>query len=121
MSLYGKRTGISGEEIAADFLKERDFTIVETNFSCKLGELDIIAKKDNKLHFIEVKTRIGLSKGQPYEAVNFRKIHHIKNTIDYYLLQNKIKGYKLSIDVVSIVLNRDKSVDKINLYENITL
>lgn len=121
MTLQSKRLGINGEEIASTFLLKNGFTIIQTNFTCKLGELDIVAKKNQKLHFIEVKTRIGVNKGQPHEAVNFRKLQHIKNTIDYYLLKNKIKNTKLSIDVVSIVLARDNSVERLNLYENITL
>lgn len=121
MTLQRKRLGTSGEGIASDFLLKNGFTIIQTNFTCKLGEIDIIAQKNQKLHFIEVKTRIGVDKGQPYEAVNFRKLHHIKNTIDYYLLKNNIKNSKLSIDVVSIVLSRDNSVERLNLYENITL
>ena len=121
MSLYRKRIGIDGEKLASEFLLKKGFQIVETNFSCKLGEIDIIAEKDYKLHFIEVKTRVGLQKGQPYEAVNSRKLQHIKNTIDYYLLKNNLKAPKLFIDVVSIVLNRHNDVEKIDLYENITL
>ncbi len=121
MSLYRKRVGIGGEKLASEFLLEKGFKIVQTNFNCKFGEIDIIAKKDNILHFIEVKTRVGLQKGYPYEAVNFRKLHHIKNTIDYYLLKNKLKPSKLFIDVVSIVLDRHNGIEKIDLYENVTL
>ncbi len=121
MTLQRKRIGINGEEIASNFLLKNGFKIVQKNFTCKLGEIDIIAEKNHKLHFIEVKTRIGTDKGQPYEAVNFRKLQHIKNTIDYYLLKKNLKNSKLSIDVVSIVLARDNSVDRLKLYENITL
>lgn len=121
MTLQSKRLGVNGEEIASDFLLKNGFTIIQKNFTCRLGEIDIIAQKDQKIHFIEVKTRIGVDKGKPYEAVNFRKLQHIKNTIDYYLLINSIKNSKLSIDVVSIVLARDNSVQRLNLYENVTL
>lgn len=121
MSFSGKHTGTDGEVLAVKHLQEKGFVIVQTNYSCKLGEIDIIARKDDKLHFIEVKTRIGLSKGYPHEAITVQKLQHIKNTISFFLLQNKIKDSKLSIDVVSIVLNRDKSVEKLKLYENITL
>ena len=121
MSLQSKRIGIDGEKLASNFLIKRGFKIVQKNFVCKLGEIDIIAQKDHKIHFIEVKTRIGLSKGQPYEAVNSNKLHHIKNTIEYYLLKNNIKNSKLSIDVVSIVIDKDNHHERITLYENITL
>ncbi len=121
MSLYKKRLGIDGEKIALSFLQKRGFSIIQTNFRCKFGEIDIIAVKDKKLHFIEVKTRSSLDKGQPYEAVNQRKLLHIKNTIDYYLLKNNLKHSKLSIDVVAILVNRDDAIESIKLYENVTL
>ena len=66
-----KRTGELGEEMAADFLTARGYRILERNFRCKGGEIDIIARapEDKSLVFIEVKTRRGLSYGVPQLAV----------------------------------------------------
>ena len=120
MTFYRRNVGVGGEKTAKDYLLKNGFEIIETNFRCKLGEIDIIAKKGQTLHFIEVKTRSGDEKGMPYEAVNQRKLWHIKNVLEYYLLKNKIKNSKLSIDIVSILLDTNQQVENIRLYENIT-
>ncbi len=121
MTLYKKHFGKKGEEIAADYLMDHDFEILEENFRSKFGELDIVAKKGNKLYFIEVKTRSNLKRGMPYEAVNKRKIHQIKKTATYFLLENdKYKDYKYVISVVSILI-KDRAVDKLQFFENVDL
>ena len=91
MSLYQKNLGKIGENLAIDFLKSHNFSVLEKNFRSRLGEIDIIAKKDHCLYFIEVKTRSNLNHGAPYEAVNKRKIYHIKKTAQFYLLKNKFE------------------------------
>lgn len=111
--------GKLGEKLALDFLKEREYEILERNFRSRFAELDIVAKKDGKITFFEVKTRIGTVKGKPYEAVNYHKIIHLKRAIEYFLLKYKIKNYKLSLDLISIILNSDLSVKEIKIYENI--
>lgn len=121
MSLYRKNIGIIGEAMAINFLKERGFELLEKNFRTKLGEIDLIVKKDNKISFIEVKTRVGLSKGKPYEAVGYWKIKHLKRASYYYLLKKNIKDCKLSIDVISIILNNDLSLNKLDFYEGVEI
>ncbi len=98
-------TGSSGEDIATDYLRKQGFTIVTHNFRTKVGEIDIIARRGDKLHFVEVKARTSDIKGKPYEAVNRRKVEHLKKAAHIYLLQNKNKGLILSIDVISVRLD----------------
>lgn len=119
MSLYKKKLGKTGEDIATEYLKDNGFTILQKNFATSLGEIDIIAKKDNKVCFIEVKTRSNEDKGKPYEAVNKRKISHLKSASTLYLLKNSHKECKLSLDTISIVLNKDNSIKKLMYFENI--
>ncbi len=108
MSLYQKNLGKIGEDLALDFLKSHSFSIHEKNFHSKFGEIDIIAEKKHCLYFVEVKTRSNLNHGAPYEAVNKRKIYHIKKASQYYLLKNKFEGYKLKIAVFSILIEGEK-------------
>ena len=61
--------GKQGEEIALRFLKKKGYRIIQTNYSCKLGEVDIVAKEKDTLVFIEVKTRTSLAFGPPQLAV----------------------------------------------------
>ncbi len=108
MSFYRKSIGNQGEKLALQYLKNNHFKILNKNFRNRFGEIDIIAQKDKIIYFIEVKTRSNLSKGNPYEAVNQRKINQIKKIAQYFILKKNFLNYKLKIAVISIVLdNKD--------------
>ncbi len=109
MSLYQKNLGKIGENLALNYLKSHSFSIFEKNFRSKFGEIDIIAEKNHCLYFIEVKTRSNLDHGYPYEAVNKRKIYHIKKAAQYYLLKNNYPDYKLKVAVFSILIEGEKT------------
>ncbi len=117
MSLYGIVFGKQGENEAANYLREKGFDIVAKNFRSKFGEIDIVAKKKDCLYFVEVKTRSNSKRGLPYEAVNKRKIFHMRQSAQYFLLKNKYKSYKLKLSVVSIL----KSEHRIDFFDNISL
>lgn len=100
---YKKETGNKGEDLACVFLRKRGYTIIEQNFSCKQGELDIIAKSpSNYLVFIEVKTRKNLKYGMPCEAVTLYKQKHIKLASKYYIFKNNIINIDIRYDVIEI-------------------
>lgn len=101
--------GKVGENLALDFLKSHNFSILEKNFRSKFGEIDIIAEKNHCLYFTEVKTRSNLNHGQPYEAINKRKIYHIKKAAQFYLLKNNYADYRLKVGVFSIVIENGKT------------
>ncbi len=121
MSFYKKNIGQLGEGLAYDFLKLHKYQILFRNFNTKLGEIDIIAEKSNKIIFVEVKTRVGLSHGYPHEAVDLRKIKHLHLAAQLFLLQNNFKNYKLSLGVISVLLNEDMTVNKIKFFDNVEL
>ncbi len=112
--------GRLGEQEAARYLQDNSFNLLHTNFRSKVGELDIVAKKDEAIVFVEVKSRIGDEKGKPYEAVTPRKISHIKRAAYAYLLHNDINNAPLRIDVVSIEYNEDLTIKELKHFENIT-
>ena len=70
--------GKLGEELAVGYLQKQNYKIIERNFECRQGEIDIIALDKNELVFIEVKTRTSIKYGKPAEAVNQikKKQHH---------------------------------------------
>jgi putative endonuclease len=109
MSHYLQNLGKTGENLALGYLKSHSFSILETNFRSKFGEIDIIAKKNHCIYFIEVKTRSNLDHGAPFEAVNKRKIYHIKKAAQYYLLKNSYPDYKLKVGVFSILIEGEKT------------
>ena len=101
---YKKETGNNGENIACEFLKKKNYIIIEQNFSCKQGEIDIIAKSPtNYLVFIEVKSRKSLKYGMPCEAVTPYKQKHIKLASKYYIYKNKINNIDIRYDVIEIL------------------
>jgi putative endonuclease len=117
MSLYLQNLGKIGENLALDYLKNHGFVIIEKNFRSKFGEIDIIAEKNRCLYFVEVKTRSNLDHGYPHEAVNKRKIYHIKKAAQYYLLKKSFPDYKLKISVFSVLTDKEKT--EIKFWENI--
>jgi len=68
-----KTTGIIGEKLAADFLTKQGYEIIEKNYRCKEGEVDIIAKESDYLVFIEVRAKNSLMFGSPEESVTPQK------------------------------------------------
>lgn len=118
MSREKKILGIRGELIAAGFLKQKGYKILETNVRTPFGELDIVARKKNLLIFVEVKTRISPSLGPPSCAVTrAKRIHIIKNAL-YYIDRHNSDGTSWRIDVVSIKLSNDQTVESVEIIEN---
>ena len=105
-------TGKNGEELAKRYFELSGYKILNRNYRCRLGEIDIIAEKDGVLSFIEVKTRNTTFAGYPSEAVTFTKQQKIRNVAQYYLLErNMLKNIPvLSFDVVEIVQNGNRLV-----------
>lgn len=83
-----RRLGAVYESRAADYLKQRGYQILERNFRCHFGEIDVIAKKDGYLVFIEVKFRSTGTYGAPQEAVDYRKQKRISNAASFYLYKH---------------------------------
>lgn len=96
-------TGSTGEALAAKYLVEQGYTIVEKNFSTRWAEIDIIAKKAETIYFFEVKTRRTLKYGHPYAAVSPRKIYKIQQTGLVYLQRHHLSYQALAVGVVGII------------------
>lgn len=103
-----RRFGIIGEKIAQGYLINKGYEILETNFYTKRGEIDIIAKKDNYIIFVEVKTRTNLKYGTPAMAVNSTKRKHIKNTAKTFLYLHRLYGHDVRFDVLEVFINDGK-------------
>ena len=104
-----KKTGELGEEVAANFLIAHGYRILERNFRCKGGEVDIIARDpgDNSLVFIEVKARRGLSYGVPQLAVTPFKQRQISKAALTWLSKNRLHDTNARFDVIAILLHTD--------------
>lgn len=99
-----KQLGAWGESKAVGFLQTGGYNVLEKNFRCRSGEIDIIALKDGVLCFIEVKTRTSLAYGLPCQAVGPAKQRHIRRAALAYVCQNP--GYAkhdLRMDVIELL------------------
>lgn len=109
MKIHIKRDfGNTGENLATEYLEKQGYTILERNFYCKQGEIDIIAKDKNEIVFIEVKSRSNKLFGIPSEAVTKQKIKHLFRTARYFLYKNKIINEYIRFDVVEILIKSGK-------------
>ncbi|HOI14982.1 MAG TPA: YraN family protein [Geobacteraceae bacterium] len=109
-----KTLGARGEEIAVAYLKRQKYRIIETNFRCRCGEVDIIARDGKTLVFVEVKTRRTASYGLPQLAVTPFKQRQISKAALTYLSKNRLMEENARFDVVSIfLLDTSPTVDHI--------
>ena len=96
-------TGRSGELLAISYLQEQGFNILHRNWRYSYYEIDVIAYRNNLLHFIEIKTRNGNMFGFPEESVSAKKIRNIMKAAASY--QFEFPGYtRVQYDVLSISL-----------------
>lgn len=97
-------TGIKGEEIAARFLKEKGYTILERNWRFRHKEVDIIARDGNYLVIVEVKTLKSPISGDPVDGVSIRKQRLLIDAAEIYLNYRNL-DLEVRFDVVSIILS----------------
>lgn len=115
-----KKVGESGELAAAEYLKSHGFSVITRNYAKRFGEIDIIAAKNEDLHFVEVKTSEYYpdTAFSPEIRINKRKIRNLKRICEIYLRETKAPDdQRWQIDVISVILNSDgsaRSVDRID-------
>jgi putative endonuclease len=111
-------TGILGEKLAKDFLKQRGYQILETNYRCPEGEIDIVAKHKDYLAFIEVRTKKSLECGTPEESITPAKMNRLRATAYHYQQNHDNLPPLWRIDVVAVELNQMARPSRIELIEN---
>ena len=116
MKQWNKETGGLGEDIASDYLMKKGYLILERNFRNKFGEIDIIANDHDVLVFIEVKAKVGEDFGLPEEMVGKGKLFRIRHMATLYTSGEEVA---CRIDVVAIVLDEQKNIQRISHYENV--
>ncbi|MDD3218605.1 MAG: YraN family protein [Lachnospiraceae bacterium] len=95
--------GTNQEIKAAEYLKNQGYEILERNFRCRIGEIDIIARDGRYLVFVEVKYRKSTRYGGAVYAVDYKKQAKISKVADYYMLKNQIpENSACRFDVVAI-------------------
>ncbi|UCB42434.1 MAG: YraN family protein [Dehalococcoidales bacterium] len=112
-----RETGILGEKLAAEFLQGRGYRIVETNYRCPEGEIDIIARHGDFLVFVEVRTKRSKQFGSPEESITSVKQERLRLTAARYRDEHDSLPEQWRIDVVVVELNRGQTT-RIELIEN---
>ena len=121
MERYNKNVGDFGEQTAANYLKRLGYKILEMNYSCRFGEIDIVGLDKECLVFVEVKSRTNQKYGVPQYAVNYWKKKHLWLSARQYIDERRMKEYFARFDVVEVFIKSADNifdVEKINLIKN---
>jgi putative endonuclease len=110
--------GRTGERLAAEALARRGYHILERNFRCRYGEIDLITEDGHELVFVEVKTRRGTAFGLPEEAVTLRKQRKLLEIATYYLDLHACADRAWRVDVVAVQLSTHGKLEEIRIYQH---
>jgi putative endonuclease len=102
-------TGKEGESLAADFLTKKGYQIEARNYRFKHAEIDLIAKKDSFIVFVEVKTRSYSFFGEPEAFVDSKKAATILRAAEQYTYENKYEG-NIRFDIVSVKIGANAEI-----------
>ena len=108
MTNQQQKFGEKSENLAAWYLKQNGYKIIEQNYRNRMGEIDIIAKEKKTIVFVEVKSRRSIRYGNPKQAVTPKKQRKISMVALYYLKSTQQIDAKARFDVVAITSNRDE-------------
>ncbi len=102
MTVVRKKLGTSSENLASEYLIRQGFQLIEKNYRCPIGEIDLIVRDQSHLVFVEVKSKRSIKYGIPAYAVNWRKQNKLVQLAKWYLKSNRIDKQSCRFDVVSI-------------------
>jgi putative endonuclease len=112
--------GDRGEIAVCGLLKENGYEILEKNYKCKIGEIDVVARRDGRLAFIEVKTRTDSRFGMPQEAVDRKKQEKIFKLAQWYMKEKGLEKTPVAFDVVAVLWKEGRTPEIrliVNAYE----
>lgn len=110
--------GRTGERLAAETLIGKGCCILERNFRCYYGEIDLVAEDEHDLIFVEVKTRRGTSYGLPEDAITHFKRRKILEVASYYLDLHGCADRSWRVDVVAVQFSKGGKLVEIRVYKH---
>lgn len=110
--------GKLGEELARDLLKKKGYRILETNYRCPHGEIDIVARQKDSLVFVEVRTKANLKFGTPAESITPTKRNHMRAAAYHYQQTHDKLPEFWRIDVVAVELDEKGKLSRMEVIEN---
>jgi putative endonuclease len=118
LKLSRKDIGRLGENLAAEHLKNQGYSLIETNYRCPRGEIDIIAQEGECIVFTEVRTKTGNGFGTPEESVTSAKKKHLIESAYTYLEEKDKQQADWRIDFIAVELDRNNKPSRIEHYKN---
>lgn len=124
-----QKIGELGEDVACKFLTKHGFSILERNYTKKWGEIDIIAEKNNKKYFIEVKSKSVSSldfvsnetNNRPEENMHIWKMKRLRRVVETYLISRRMGGIDWQFDLLIVYLDIEKRLARVKVVDNIIL
>jgi len=110
--------GNLGEDIAENYLKKKGYKIIGRNYGNKYGEIDLVVQDKSSLVFVEVRTRRNERFSSPEESINNKKRRKMFKNARAYVAFHNFKG-KYRIDVICVVLDRNRKIKRINHYQGV--
>lgn len=98
--------GAWGEQIAVEHLTAHGLTVLDRNWRCREGELDVVATDGATVVVVEVKTRTGTGFGRPEEAVTPRKLARVRRVAQRWLAEHRVRWVEVRFDVVAVLVDR---------------
>lgn len=111
-------TGQFGEGVARRYLQEQGYEILDTNYRKRFGEVDIVARHERTIVFVEVKTRHSSRYGSPLEAVDGRKQRQLSRIAQDYLITRQLESVAARFDVIAVTLDHSNQPVTIDHIEN---
>lgn len=109
-----KKIGNLGENLASEYMKSKGYETIAKNYRTPHGEIDLICENDERLVFVEVKTRRNLSCGRPSAAVGSVKQQRFISAAEKYLSENKTDK-RIRLDVIEVYLNGNNEYKTVHL------
>ena len=100
--------GRYGEQAAADYLAAHGYELLDRNWRCSTGELDIVAREGAVVVFVEVKTRNGTGFGHPFEAITGTKRARLRQTAAAWLSARKLGSVPIRLDAIGVLVQSGK-------------
>ena len=110
--------GRLGEDLAVQHLVRQGYVVLERNYRCRIGEVDIVARDGDRTAFVEVRTRRGSNFGTPEESVTVRKQARLAAVARNYLQEKELEEVDWGIDVVAVEFRPDGILMRIELIRN---
>jgi len=110
--------GRKGEEIAAVYLQEKEYQILKRNYMIGHSDIDILAKNNEFLVFVEVRTKSNGARGMPEDTLTKKKLRRMKNTAELYIAFNHYDGLA-RLDAVCIILDNSDKVKHLEHYKGV--